>query len=70
MVSFDRVYFLKIQLLFFFGCIFVVGRGLSLVVVSRGSSLVAMHGLLIVVASLVVEHVLWSVGFRNCGTQA
>ena len=30
-------------------------RGLSLVVASRGSSLVAVHGLLIVVASLVVE---------------
>ena len=30
-------------------------HGLSLVVASRGSSLVAVHGLLIVVASLVVE---------------
>ena len=30
--------------------------GFSLVVVSRGYSLVAMHRLLIVVASLVVEH--------------
>ena len=34
---------------------FVAECGLSLVVKSEGSSLVAVHGLLIVVASLVVE---------------
>ena len=36
--------------------VFVTSRGLSLVVVSWVYSLVAVHGLLIVVASLVVEH--------------
>ena len=38
--------------------------GFSLVVASRGYSLVAVHRLLIVVASLVVEH-----KFRVCGLQ-
>ena len=33
--------------------------GLSLVAAGRGYSLVAMHGLLVVVASLVVEQELW-----------
>ena len=73
MFSFDHVYFLKIQFFFFFFwlCwVFVAVKGLSLVVVSRGYSLVAMLGFLIVVASLVVERGLWSVGFSNCGTQA
>ena len=49
--------FLKNKLFIYLGC---AGpsllRGLSLVVVSRGYSLVVMCGLLIVVASLVVEH--------------
>ena len=35
--------------------VFVATHGLSLVAVSGGYSLVAVHGLLIVVASLVVE---------------
>ena len=44
-----------------FMCVFIFGYTgssllLSLVVVSRGFSLVAVHGFLIVVASLVVEH--------------
>jgi len=44
--------------LFYFGLcwVFVTSRGLPLVVVSWVYSLVAVHGLLIVVASLVVEH--------------
>ena len=50
--------------------VFVATRGLSLVVVSRDFSLVAVHGLLVAVASLVarsqtVEHQL-----SSCGTQA
>ena len=50
--------------------VFVATRGLSLVVVSRDFSLVAVHGLLAAVASLVagsqaVEHQL-----SSCGTQA
>ena len=36
--------------------VFVAARGLSLVAVSGGYSSVAVHGLLISVASLVVEH--------------
>ena len=41
--------------MYFWLCwVFVVG--FSLVAVSRGYSLVGVHGLLIVVASLVVEH--------------
>ena len=46
-----------VYLLFFFWLhwIFIAVHELSLVVVSRGSSPVVMHGLLIVVASLVAE---------------
>ena len=36
--------------------------GLSLVAVSRGYSPVAVHGLLIAVVSLAVEHRIWSTG--------
>ena len=43
--------------IYFWLCwVFVVARGLSLVVASGGYSFVVVHGLLIVVASLVVEH--------------
>ena len=45
--------------------VFVVARGLSLVAESGGYSLVAVHRLLIAVASLVVVH-----GLSNCGTRA
>ena len=47
-----------VYLLFFFWLhwIFIAVHELSLVVVSRGSSPVVVHGLLIVVASLVSEH--------------
>ena len=38
------------------------GTGVSLVVLSRGSALAAVHRLLTVAASLVLEH-----GFRSCG---
>ena len=42
--------------------VFVASRGLSLVAVSRDCSLVAVCGLFIVLASLVVEHMQASVG--------
>ena len=45
--------------------VFVAACGLSLVVESRGYSLVVVHGLLIAVASLVAEH-----GLSNCGSRA
>ena len=47
-----------VYLLFFFWLhwIFIAVHELSLVVVSRGSSPVVVHGLLIVVASLVAGH--------------
>ena len=53
--SFSIVIFLKINLfIYFWLCwVFVAARGLSLVAASGGY---AVHGLLIVVASLVVEH--------------
>ena len=41
--------------------VFVAARGLSLVAASRGYSLVSVPGLLIAMASLVAEIVLWSV---------
>ena len=51
---------------FFWLCwVFVSVCGLSLVATSRGYSLIVVHGLLIVVASLVVEHRL-----SSCGGQA
>ena len=50
------------------GCLLYIG--LSLVVASRGQSLVMMCGLLIMVASCVVEHGLQGVGFSGCGAWA
>ena len=44
--------------------------GISLVVASMGYSLVAVHELLIEVASPVAEHGLLDVGFSSCGTWA
>ena len=41
----------------------------SLVAVNRGYSLIAMHGFLIAVTSVVVEHGL-EVGFRSCSSWA
>ena len=43
---------------------FIAARGLSLVAVSRGATLLAVHGLLIVVASLVAEHRLEARGLQ------
>ena len=48
------IHFFK-NLYFWLHWVFVASGELSLVVASRGYSLVAVHGLLIVVASLVVE---------------
>ena len=57
--------------MFAFGCAgSSLLRGLSLVALSRGDSLVVTCGLLIAVASLVVEHGLWSTGFNSCGARA
>ena len=47
---------LCIYILMYFWLCWVFVVGFSLVAVSRGYSLVGVHGLLIVVASLVVEH--------------
>ena len=41
---------------------------LSLVAINEGSSLDAVHRLLIVVASLLAEHRLGHTGFWSCGT--
>ena len=48
--------------------LFIAAGGLSLVVASRGYSLVVVGGLLIAVASLVEERGLW--GLQQCGSQA
>ena len=53
---FLQVFFLKILILYFWLCqVFIAAQGLSLVVESRGYSLVAVHGVLFVVASLVED---------------
>jgi len=51
---------------FLFGLnwVFIAAHQLSLVSESRGSSLVAVHWLLIAVASLAAEHRLWMHGFQ------
>ena len=54
--------FLLVFIHFCLHCIFVVAHSLSLVAASRAYSLVAVHGLLFVVVSLV----LWSTGSRPC----
>ena len=41
------------------GWVFVATHGLSLLVASGGYSLAVLHGILIAVASLVMEHGLW-----------
>ena len=60
-----------LNLFFFWMCWGLVTTcGLSLVVMSRGCSLVVVRGLLIAVVSLVVEHGLQSTGFSGCGAGA
>ena len=51
----ELLFFKKI-IYFWLHWVFVVVRGLSLVAVSGGYSFVAVHGLLIAVASFVAEH--------------
>ena len=55
-MTLKQCFFLKRIIHFWLCWLSVAGRGLSLAVRSRGCSLAAAHGLLIVVASLVVEH--------------
>ena len=56
---------------FFFLCWVFAGWAFSLAAESGGDSVVAMHGLLIAVASLAVEHGhLRSVGFSSCCMRA
>ena len=51
---------------FFWLCwVFVAVHGRSLVAESRGYSVV-VRGLLVAVASLVVERAVWHVGFSSC----
>ena len=51
------VFFFFVVVVFYFaGSVFTAGRGCSLVVVSRGYSLVVIHGLLIAVTALPAEH--------------
>ena len=45
-------------------------HGLSLVVASRGYSLVVVQGLVIAVVSLVTEYRLLACGLSRCGSQA
>ena len=67
------IYFFKV-LFFIFFCwlywVFVAPRGLSLVAVSRGYSLVELHGLLVAVASPCGAWSLGHVGFSSCGAWA
>ena len=62
-MSYTSIYKLLFFFFFLLCWVLVAARGLSLVVVSRGFSLVVTSGLLIAVASFVVEH-----GFQ--GSQA
>ena len=64
--------FLKILLTYFWVCqILVAARAFSLVAVSSNYSLVAVHGLFIVGASLVAEHGLsGNKSFSSCGSWA
>ena len=56
-------------IIYFWLCwVFGAERGLSLAVESRGYSLAAISGLLVVVASLVVELRLYVRGLSSCGT--
>lgn len=61
----DIRYFLNNNFIYFWpSWVFVAARGLALVAESGDRSLVAVHGLLLVVASLVLEHRLWALQFQ------
>ena len=66
------LFFLKFIYLYFWLCwVFIAACGLSLLVVSKGYSLVVVCGLLFAVASLVAEDgALGNVGFSSFGTWA
>ena len=78
------MYTLLLYLFIWLYWVFMAAHGLSLVMESGDYSLVAVHRLLIAVASLVVEHVLWSIQgsvvaapglylehrLNSCGTRA
>jgi len=49
--------------------LFVAAHGHCLVAVRRSYSLVVVHGLLILVGSLIVEHGLWAWGLSSCGAK-
>ena len=51
-------YFVFVCLFIWLCWVFIACKGLSLVAVSKGDSLIVVHGLLTAVASLVAEHVL------------
>ena len=59
--SFFLIFIYLLFILAVFVFVFVAAHELSLAVLSRGYTLVAVHGLLIVGATLVVEHGLWGV---------
>ena len=70
LVCFLFLRFIYLCICFWVHWVFVAVQGLSLVAASGGCSLVDMHRLLTVVASLVVEHGLGRAGFCGCSTQA
>jgi len=47
---------MHLRLYFWLCWVFIIAQGLSLVAATGGYSLVVVHGLLIAVASLVLEH--------------
>ena len=61
----QKTNFIQKPFFFFFGCPGSAVRRLSLVAVSKSYSFFALHGILIVVASVIVEQ-----GLSSCGTQA
>ena len=52
----DSINYSFLKMYFWLHWVFTDAHGLSLVVVSRGYSLILVHGLLIVVASILPEH--------------
>ena len=70
-MSLGYFFFIFIYLLYFWlYWVFLAARGLPLVVASRGYSVVAEHGLLLAVTSLVAESGSRHTGFSSCGSLA
>ena len=62
----EITFFFNIYMFIYWLCwVFVAVRGFSLVAVSESYSLVAVCGLLKVVASLVAEHGFWAMSFSS-----